>query len=70
MSASRNWARAEFNNLLEELEDNKVTCLLGPRRTGKTTMMYDLIDHLFKSGVSEKNIFFISFDNPKVRLEM
>ena len=62
--------RAEFSNLLEELEDNKVTCLLGPRRTGKTTMMYDLIDHLLKNGVSEKNIFFISFDNPKVRLEL
>jgi uncharacterized protein len=62
--------RAEFSNLLEELEDDKVTCLLGPRRTGKTTMMYDLIDHLLKSGVSEKNILFISFDNAKVRLEL
>jgi len=62
--------RTEFSNLLEELEDDKVTCLLGPRRTGKTTMMYDLIDHLLSNGVSEKNILFISFDNPKVRLEM
>lgn len=62
--------RTEFGNLLEELGDNKVTCLLGPRRTGKTTMMYDLIDHLLSNGVSEKNIFFISFDNAKVRLEM
>ncbi|NHI95006.1 MAG: ATP-binding protein [Candidatus Lokiarchaeota archaeon] len=60
--------RAEFSKLLEEIEDNKVTCLLGPRRTGKTTMMYDLIDHLLNNGVSEKNIFFISFDNPKIRL--
>ena len=62
--------RAEFNQLLEELEDDKVTCLLGPRRTGKTTMMYDLIDHLLNNGVSEKNILFISFDNPKVRLDL
>jgi len=62
--------RAEFSNLPEELEDNKVTCLLGPRRTGKTTMMYDLIDHLLNNGVSEKNILFISFDNPKIRLEL
>lgn len=62
--------RAEFSNLLEELEDDKVTCLLGPRRTGKTTMMYDLIDHLLSNGVSEKNILFISFDNPKIRLEL
>ncbi|MCD4809482.1 MAG: ATP-binding protein [Methanosarcinales archaeon] len=62
--------RAEFSNLLEELEDDKITCLLGPRRTGKTTMMYDLIDHLLNNGVSEKNILFISFDNPKIRLEM
>lgn len=62
--------RCDLELLKKELGSKKITCLLGPRRAGKTTLMYDLIDHLLKSGVSEKNIFFISLDNPKVRLSL
>lgn len=60
--------RSEFELLKQELEVKKITCLLGPRRSGKTTLMYNLIAHLMENGVSEKNILFISFDNPKIRL--
>lgn len=62
--------RAEFEPLRDSLKDKKITCLLGPRRAGKTTLMYELIEHLLRSGVSEKNILFISFDNPKIRLSL
>ncbi len=62
--------RSEFDSLKEELEEKKITCLLGPRRSGKTTLMYELIGHLLKKGVSERNILFISFDNPKIRLNL
>ena len=59
-----NIRRSEFDSLKDELEEKKITCLLGPRRSGKTTLMYELIGHLLKKGVSERNILFISFDNP------
>lgn len=62
--------RSEFNLLQKELEDQKITCLLGPRRSGKTTLMYELVEHLLKNGISERNILFISFDNPKIRLNL
>lgn len=62
--------RSESNPLEKELEDQKITCLLGPRRSGKTTLMYELVEHLLKNGISERNIFFISFDNPKIRLSL
>lgn len=62
--------RSEFDLLKEELEDKKITCLLGPRRSGKTTLMYELVEHLLKNGISERNILFISFDNPKIRLSL
>lgn len=62
--------RYDLELLKKELGSKKITCLLGPRRAGKTTLMYDLIDCLLKSGVSERNIFFISLDNPKVRLSL
>jgi predicted AAA+ superfamily ATPase len=62
--------RSEFELLKEELGSRKITCLLGPRRAGKTTLMYELINHLLKEGTSERNILFISLDNPKVRLSL
>lgn len=62
--------RHDLEGLKEELEDKKITCLLGPRRAGKTTLMYMLINHLLKVGISERNILFISFDNPKIRLRL
>ncbi len=62
--------RSEFDLLKDELEGKKIICLLGPRRSGKTTLMYELIEHLLKNGVSERNILFISFDNPKIRLNL
>lgn len=65
-----NIRRSEFDSLKDELEEKKITCLLGPRRSGKTTLMYELIEHLLKKGVSERNILFISFDNPKIRLNL
>lgn len=62
--------RSEFDLLKEELEDKKITCLLGPRRSGKTTLIYELVEHLLRNGISERNILFISFDNPRIRLSL
>lgn len=62
--------RACFNEIEKELGDEKVTCLLGPRRAGKTTIIYKLISCLIKKGVDPKRIIYISLDNSKVRLEL
>lgn len=42
--------------------------LSGARRVGKTTIMYQMIDNLIGDGVSPKNILYVSFDNPIVKL--
>ena len=42
--------------------------LSGARRVGKTTIMYQMIDRLIDEGVNAKNILYISFDNPIVKL--
>ena len=42
--------------------------LSGARRTGKTTIMYQMIAELIASGVSSKNILFISFEHPIFKL--
>lgn len=42
--------------------------LSGARRVGKTTIMYQMIDALIDRGVSPKNIMYVTFDNPIVKL--
>lgn len=42
--------------------------LSGARRVGKTTILYQMIDMLIDEGVSPRNILYVSFDNPIVKL--
>lgn len=42
--------------------------LSGARRVGKTTIMYQMMEHLMDEGVSPKNILYVSFDNPMIKL--
>ncbi len=42
--------------------------LSGARRVGKTTIMYQMIDALIEGGIIPKNILYISFDNPIVKV--
>lgn len=46
----------------------RMILLSGARRTGKTTIMYQTISSLLKEGVSPKNILFISFDHPLLKM--
>lgn len=42
--------------------------LSGARRVGKTTIMYQMIEDLIDGGVNPKNILYVSFDNPIIKL--
>ena len=43
--------------------------LSGMRRVGKTTILYQIIDHLIDEGVNPRNILYTTFDNPILKLE-
>lgn len=43
--------------------------LSGMRRVGKTTILYQIIDHLIDEGVNPGNILYATFDNPILKLE-
>lgn len=60
--------REDFSRLKEDIGTKKITCLIGPRRAGKTTLMYNLISNLIKSGTKPERILFTSLDSPKIRL--
>ncbi len=61
-----------FYPLLSETDLRRAIILMGPRRVGKTVMMYHSIQRLIDSGVSPRNIIYISVETPiynKIYLE-
>jgi len=56
--------RQVFFEFLPKLKNSFITAIIGPRRSGKTNLMFQAIDYLIKQGKNPKNIFFFSFDNP------
>lgn len=63
--------RASFFESKKAFDNNEIrrTVLLsGARRTGKTTIMYQTIAELLKNGINPRDIVFISFDHPLLKL--
>ncbi len=56
--------REEFPELKKEMFKDDISALIGLRRTGKTTIMRQLIDFLLKEQ-PPKHIFYFSFDGMK-----
>lgn len=56
-----------FTELEEALANKKILGLLGPRRSGKTTLLYELVHAIIEKKVDPRRILFLSFDSPKVR---
>lgn len=56
--------RSEFNKIVEKIDDERALLIVGPRRVGKSTLMYQTISHLLNRGVDPKSILFFSCDDP------
>ena len=53
-----------FYPLVTEITLRRALILMGPRRVGKTVMMYHSIQRLIDSGVSPQNLIYISVETP------
>lgn len=53
-----------FYPLLKDRSLQRALVLMGPRRVGKTVMMYHSIQQLIQDGVNSSSIYFIGIDNP------
>ena len=42
--------------------------LMGPRRAGKSTVLYQVIDHLEESGIDPKAVLHVNFEDPALSL--
>lgn len=58
------------STLLSYLKIDRAILLKGPRRVGKTTAFYQLIDILLKNNIRPKDICYISFDDPILRTSL
>ncbi|MBW8241832.1 MAG: ATP-binding protein [Allomuricauda sp.] len=53
-----------FYPFVLERSIKRALVLMGPRRVGKTVMLFHCIDDLIKDGVNPQKLFFIGIDNP------
>lgn len=53
-----------FYELIKESTINRAAVLMGPRRVGKTVMVYHAIKELLHEGIDPKNILYVSLETP------
>src|ERR1700748_271874 len=59
--------RLYFDQLYQQitlLSVRRATVLMGPRRVGKTVMLYQVIEQLLADQISPRNICYLSIDAP------
>ncbi len=62
---SKPFKRRDFYFLNDKILEREITAIVGPRQIGKTTILYQLIEHLIKDKkVDPKRILYLSFDYP------
>ncbi len=55
--------REKTNEIIKLLSSRHMKVLAGIRRSGKSTMLYQIIQRLIKKGISPKNILFINMED-------
>lgn len=63
------YRRPVLKKLLEYFKLDRAILIKGPRRTGKTTLLYQIIDELItKREIPAQNIIYLSCDDPELKL--
>ncbi|MEW6616667.1 MAG: ATP-binding protein [Thermodesulfobacteriota bacterium] len=63
----RDYQRPLINTLYSYLSLDRIIVLKGPRRTGKTTLLYQIVDRLIREGTPGTDVLFLSFDDITLR---
>ena len=58
--------RPQYKQLLDSVEIKEITIITGVRRSGKSTLMYQMIDNLLKEGKDPKQILFVNLEDKKL----
>ena len=63
------YKRPLFHEIQKYMDDRQIILVYGLRRVGKTTLFYQLIQHLIDKGANPGNILYFSFDVTKAEIE-
>lgn len=59
--------RNEFNDIIEKIDNKRILSIIGPRRVGKSTLIYQTINYLLEEKkVDSKRILLFSGDDPSL----
>ncbi len=73
------WGRAELASgikrditpaVIRTIDAEELVVLMGPRRCGKSTILYQVMDHLENAGVSPKAILHVNFEDPALSINL
>ncbi|MDI6654876.1 MAG: ATP-binding protein [Candidatus Hydrothermarchaeota archaeon] len=65
----KKFKREVFYKLKDYLKLNRILILKGPRRVGKTTVLYQIINTLLQEKIKPENILYLSLDDPKLKID-
>jgi len=68
-SQEQKWPDVKPRKLQVEVNIPLIVTLIGPRRSGKTYLLYDVIKKLIKKGISRRNILYINFEDERLNLQ-
>ncbi|MFN3654094.1 MAG: ATP-binding protein, partial [Candidatus Nitrosotenuis sp.] len=66
----KQFRRHDFYRLKSQIGDEKIDILIGARRVGKTTILYQLIDELLSEKILPENILFVSLDDQYLHVSL
>lgn len=59
--------REEFDTIIGQLDEKRILSIIGPRRVGKSTLIYQTINYLLEDRkIDKKRILFFSGDDPSL----
>ncbi|MDO8633793.1 MAG: ATP-binding protein [archaeon] len=58
--------RPSYGQLVNSIEIKEITIITGVRRSGKSTLMYQMIDSLLKKGTAPAQILFVNIEDKKL----
>ena len=59
--------RSETDSIDKFASQREIKIITGVRRSGKSTILYQLVEDLLRNGVEPKNLLFVNFEDKKIK---
>lgn len=59
--------RFDSKKIIKFINEREIKIITGVRRAGKSTVLYQIIDHLLNAGIKSENILLVNFEDKKFK---